>query len=200
MRCAARMRRTAPDGGIRDATGGTMTNILAAVALSFASSLSTNWHETHQTSTLMWPPESNIITHHEAGEVTSNLIARITYKDTARDTTLESTLVGFCYRSYTIGPPEKKYSDTTFEPVGPSYSWATNTGQILSITNFTPDATIHTLTNYSTGDMTNSLRETFKRMTNGMLYPPTNFSRAALIDSEIQFLRYFNRGFSTKTN
>ena len=65
--------------------------------------VTTNWHQTHTTRTLMaWTGDQdpNITTIHEAGIIQSNLIACIEWKGKISAVTLETVHVGTLHRSY----------------------------------------------------------------------------------------------------
>ena len=67
--------------------------------------VTTNWHSTYQTRTLMgWygGVDPNITTYYESGTVSSNLVATINWKNEKKTIVLESIQLYDLARSYTI--------------------------------------------------------------------------------------------------
>lgn len=63
---------------------------------------STNWSPGGESSTLMWPPSANTITHHESGSVVSNLIAVVEWKGKYHGVVVETIPLQTLSRSYTM--------------------------------------------------------------------------------------------------
>lgn len=75
--------------------------------------VTTNWIAAGQVRTLMgWTGDKdpNITTYFERGDITSNLIATVTWKGTSSSVVVETIQVGTAKRSYTISEPKRVYN------------------------------------------------------------------------------------------
>lgn len=84
------------------------TNIITVVGI-LVTNLVTNWTEQYTSTTLMWPPEANTTSHHEAGTVSEVISLQIQYNGKVHLVELTRKSIANGTRSYTEAL-EKHYS------------------------------------------------------------------------------------------